>query len=563
MKGKGEDIEPENEEDRAFLDDEVSENDPSFYRRFNVELDQGRRQEQKQRRQELAMYEDMLFGREQTSDNKVLIQLEDKMTAYIQELPVLGFNSGKYDINIAKRFLLPYLIKHHPIKFSVKRNNNHMCLKTNFLKFLDITNYMAPGFSYDQFLKAYECEQTKGFFPYEWIDGLDKLNEASLPPHEAFYSTLKNQNISAEEYRYRQQVWEENQMITVKDFLVWYNNLDVLPFLEAVEKMSAFWQERKMDMFKDGISVPGLTLKYLFSFLDEQTYFSLFDQGNSDLYHLIKDNNTGGPSIIFHRYHEAGKTKLREAEKGEAAKLCQKIVGYDANALYLWAIMQDMPTGSYTRRLVEDNFKPKSSIKMAIEWVEWVAHKERIHIRHQLNNTEKRIGDRKLPVDGFNAQTQTVYQFHGCFWHGHDCSLNRGKEMNDKRKKPMVELLEETRAHTEYIRSKGYTVVEMWECEWRQLKRTNRELQRFIATEVRRTLDKVKIMSAERILSEVRHERLFGCEEVDIRVPEHLKEKFSERCPIFKNTEISLEDIGEYMKAYAEEHKIMAQPVAA
>ena len=135
-------------------------------------------------------------------------------------------------------------------------------------------------------------------------------------------------------------------MSTIKDFLVWYNNLDVVPFLEAVEKMSAFWQEGKIDMFKDGISVPGLTLKYLFSFLDEQTYFSLFDNANSDLYHLIKDNNTGGPSIIFHRYHGAGKTKIREAEEGQDAKLCQKIVGYDANALYLWAIMQNMPTGS-------------------------------------------------------------------------------------------------------------------------------------------------------------------------------------------------------------------------
>ena len=30
----------------------------------------------------------------------------------------------------------------------------------------------------------------------------------------------------------------------------------------------------------------------------------------------------------------------------------------------------------------------------------------------------------------------------------------------------MTELLEETRANTEYIRSKGYRVVEMWECEW-------------------------------------------------------------------------------------------------
>ena len=77
-------------------------------------------------------------------------------------------------------------------------------------------------------------------------------------------------------------------MVTFKDFLVWYNNLNVVPFLEAVEKMSQFWQERKIDMFKDGISVPGLTLTYLFSFLSNQTYFRLFDQANSDLYHLIK-----------------------------------------------------------------------------------------------------------------------------------------------------------------------------------------------------------------------------------------------------------------------------------
>ena len=177
-----------------------------------------------------------------------------------------------------------------------------MCLKTELLKLLDITNYLAPGFSYDQFLKAYECEQTKGFFPYEWIDSLDKLDNTSLPSHDALYSSLKNANITEDEYKYCQQakVWGENRMSTFRDFLVWYNNLDVVPFLEAEEKISQFWRERKIDMFKDGISVPGLTLKYFFSFLDEQTYCSLFDQANSDLYHLIKDNNTGGPSIIFH-----------------------------------------------------------------------------------------------------------------------------------------------------------------------------------------------------------------------------------------------------------------------
>jgi len=61
-----------------------------------------------------------------------------------------------------------------------------------------------------------------------------------------------------------------------------------------------------------------------------------------------------------------------------------------------------MPTGSYTRRMAENEFKPKGSIRMAIEWLEWMAHKEGIYIRNQLNSTEKRIGGRKLLVDGFN-----------------------------------------------------------------------------------------------------------------------------------------------------------------
>ena len=161
-----EEIEPENEEDRAFLHDETEEQgDISFYRRLNVELDSERRQERRQQRQELAMYEDMLFGQEQTNDNKVLNELEEKLNVYLNELPVLGFSSGKCDLSAVKEFLFPYLIDTQPIKFTVKRNNNHMCLKTDFLKLLDISNYVATGFSYDQLLRAYECEQTKGFSP--------------------------------------------------------------------------------------------------------------------------------------------------------------------------------------------------------------------------------------------------------------------------------------------------------------------------------------------------------------------------------------------------------------
>ena len=102
-------------------------------------------------------------------------------------------------------------------------------------------------------------------------------------------------------------------------------------------------------------------------------------------------------------------------DQGKQAKTFQKIVGYDANALiYLWATMQDMPTRSFTRRREETGFKRESSSRIATEWLEWKTHDGGIFIHHQMNNTEKRIGERKIAVDGFHRPSQTVFQLHGC-----------------------------------------------------------------------------------------------------------------------------------------------------
>ena len=190
---------------------------------------------------------------------------------------------------------------------------------------------MAPGFSYDQFLKAYECTQTKGYFPYEWVDSLEKLEFPALPSPEAFHSTLSGSNITEDQYEYCQRVWNDNNMETFRDFFVWYDNLDVIPFLEAIVKMiSKFWKERDIDIFKDGVSVPGLTMKYLFSNIPD-TYFSLFTEKDKDLYYTMKNNNVGGPSIIFNRYHEKDKTCIRNAKitrKNLEPQPCKKVVGF-------------------------------------------------------------------------------------------------------------------------------------------------------------------------------------------------------------------------------------------
>ena len=138
-----------------------------------------------------------------------------------------------------------------------------MCFSTRKFRFLDIINFLAPGYSYDKYLKAYGCELQKGHFPYEYMDGIGKLEDRALPPQEAFYSRLKNEHISDDDYSLCQVPLRDNRMKTMRDFLMWYNNLDVVPFLDAIDKQFAFYKQQNIDMFKYCVSVPGLTLLYL------------------------------------------------------------------------------------------------------------------------------------------------------------------------------------------------------------------------------------------------------------------------------------------------------------
>ena len=75
-----------------------------------------------------------------------------------------------------------------------------------------------------------------------------------------------------------------------------------------------------------------------------------------------------------------------------------------------------------------------------------------------------------------------------------------------------------------------------------------------------RPFDRVHWLSLEDIIDQVISGNIFGAVECDISVPDVLREKFSEMSPIFKNAEISHDDIGKHMKQFAE-HTIPNKPV--
>ena len=98
---------------------------------------------------------------------------------WFKVVPVIGFNSAKYDCNIMNVFLCDALKKYDFVFDKDKDKQNIQALKTGkfyrvitseHLKFLDVSKFLAAGTSLAKWLKAYKCKVQKAIFPYEWLD---------------------------------------------------------------------------------------------------------------------------------------------------------------------------------------------------------------------------------------------------------------------------------------------------------------------------------------------------------------------------------------------------------
>ena len=63
---------------------------------------------------------------------------------------------------------------------------------------------------------------------------------------------------AAVSFSFLQKVWEQEQMLSFKDFLCWCNNEDVVPILKATQKMVELYHKKSFDMLKLGCTLPNL-----------------------------------------------------------------------------------------------------------------------------------------------------------------------------------------------------------------------------------------------------------------------------------------------------------------
>ena len=109
------------------------------------------------------------------------------------------------------------------------------------------------------------------------------------------------------------------------------------------------------------------------------------------------------------------------------------------------------------------------------------------------------------------------------------------------------------------LQDKGYTVEIIWEKDWQALVTQQPKIKAYLSKH-HTFIHFKKYLNQDQIIKYIKDGCLFGFVECDIHVPDHLKDYFLEMTPIFKNTEVSLKDVGQHMQECTKEHHIKDIP---
>ena len=64
----------------------------------------------------------------------------------------------------------------------------------------------------------------------------------------------------------------------------------------------------------------------------------------------------------------------------------------------------------------------------------------------------------------------TMYEFNGCYFHGHPCKYELWNEEKMKR----------TNKKKEFIEKLGFKLITFWECDYTKLSKSNRDIANYL-----------------------------------------------------------------------------------
>ena len=219
-----------------------------------------------------------------------------------------------------------------------------------------VNNLPKDGFN--NLEKYFTTEQVKllkqkGFYPYEYMDSIEKLKDTKPPPQKAFYSKLTGKGINNYNYNHVLNVWKTFKMKSLKEYHEVYNISDVLLLADVFENF------RDICLKNYGLdpvhyyTAPGLAWDAML----KMTKISLELLNDVDKLLMIEKGIRGGISIISNRYGKANNKYMKDYNKKEASKYLMYV---DANNLYGCAMSQKLPIHSFnwlTDKEIKNLFK--------------------------------------------------------------------------------------------------------------------------------------------------------------------------------------------------------------
>ena len=180
----------------------------------------------------------------------------------------------------------------------------------------------------------------KGVYPYEYMDDFEKFKKQSLPKKTSFFSRLKQEKVSDEDFEHAQKVWKECKLKNMGDFHDLYLKTDVLLLADVMENFRKLCEKHYELDPAHFFTVHGMAWDAML----KMTGIKLELLEDVDMLLMIEKGIRGGISNAFKRYAKANNKFMKDFDPAEKSSF---IVYLDANNLYGWAMSKPLPVGGF------------------------------------------------------------------------------------------------------------------------------------------------------------------------------------------------------------------------
>jgi len=172
------------------------------------------------------------------------------------------------------------------------------------------------------------------------MEDRDVFKETILPPKEAFYSKLKMQGVTNDEYEHAQQMWNRYGYCTIEDYTTLYVKLDTVLLADVFEQFCQLaFQQYGLDpahcwtlagyTWEEALKFTGMQLKLI---------------TDPNIFLMVESAIRGGISTVSNRFATANNKYLKSLDSSRPTSF---IMSWDVINLYGYCMLSKLPCGKF------------------------------------------------------------------------------------------------------------------------------------------------------------------------------------------------------------------------